>query len=166
MIYLDLDGPMIDFVGGVEDYLDCFLDRRQYNLHGQLGMTRAELFSKLDGEFWSSLPKAQYADQLLELLLSKGAVTFSTAACHESPEAAWGRFEWVKRWYPEIPVIAIQDKYLLAKEGHVLVDDLETNVDAFVVEDGIGILYPTQCNRLRNVKDIMTHLEEAVDGLQ
>lgn len=159
IVYLDIDGVLADWVGAIEEMFDVELDRSSYNIHGQLGLTRSALFEELDGEFWATLPKTALADEIMLWAATKGTVRLCTAACHESPEAAWGRHEWCNKWYPDVELVAIKSKYLLANGQCVLVDDVANNTDLFTAHGGRGILYPAPHNAMRNVKDPLAYLE-------
>lgn len=144
--YIDIDGVLADWIGGVERKFGFIAERSTYNIHGQLGLTWAQLDSLLDGEFYSELGRLDGPDTTDAILVTSAG----TGLHRDAADQVWGRMEWVRTWYPNNKLIFIHDKSLLAREGDILVDDLEDNIKGWEKAGGTGILWPAPYNHRRN----------------
>ncbi len=78
----------------------------------------------------------------------------------EDPSCVAGKVEWIQRFLPndmKDQYFIGAHKYLCAKEGTLLIDDNEDNINLFRNSGGSGILFPRPWNSARDF-DIKTHI--------
>lgn len=132
-IFIDLDGVLADF--------DLHL--RQEGKRAPDGKPN---WDELDYAWWSTIPLCVGAKNFYDEACKMGATKFLTAPVLDE-ECFSGKARWVQDFVPErgkdilkdLIVCPSTDKYLLAKPGHILVDDRESNIKDWVAAGGIGI---------------------------
>ncbi len=159
-IYLDLDGVLVDFVGGVLrafGYLPELganvrgWDEIPTYLSGLLGqtVTDADMWRRIEGaSFWRSLAWTEHGRDLLEVCDASGLpIVFMSAPCAD-PYSAAGKLLWLAdnvpdgaRRYALTPC-----KHHMAHRGALLIDDGQHNVEAFREHDGKAFLWPAPWN--------------------
>jgi 5'(3')-deoxyribonucleotidase len=158
-ILLDVDGVVADLVGGVLKFLDCQLPPERgdaaYDIAATLGYRfgNKAFWDHFNYDFWAGLPRTAEADEVVELACryaGKENVSFSTHPT-ETYGCAEGKLAWLRRWYPELPVLlhcgAEVRKDLLAAPQTLLIDDRSHNVDTFRAAGGMAFLFARPWNR-------------------
>lgn len=171
IIYLDLDGVLVDFVGGALRLLGLPESDRQHVVEWDAlsrivedrGMCYPDqghdyVWARVDmaGEdFWADLPTLPHGAVLLTNILTANIpVVFVTASSRHHSSAA-GKQKWLSDNLPHDvyqgkPLhrrFAIcPTKHLLAHPGALLVDDRPRNVDLFRGAGGKAVLWPQPWN--------------------
>lgn len=163
-IMLDLDGVLVDFVGGVEKVFDVDLSQlNTWNIAEYMRITPQAFWRKI-GEsrlFWGELKPYPWARDVVNLCLTatKGNVTIVTSPAAD-PNCAGQKMWWISHWFPTFKrgFLIGPEKHLLAKPHHALVDDSPSNVEAFVRYGGHAITFPQGWNSV-SLKEGETHLQ-------
>jgi len=169
-IFLDMDGPLADFVGGAvrvhrrTDVLDHW-PAGVYDLQQVLGLpTVSALWGPIDHhgrEFWAGLQKTPWCDEIVELASAAAeSVRIVTTPSHD-PASLAGKLDWLNRHFgrPFLDYVMTPAKYLLAAPDRLLIDDCNENVDQFLAAGGKAILFPRPLNRLhRQAHDPMFYV--------
>lgn len=165
-IFLDLDGVLVDFIGGLGRYLKFRDGWEQPTRKGEL---IAEIFevAKTDvdnvlmryvtAEFWESLDPLPWAHTLVSGLRLKGRYSIYLASSAGRPDrgldsyfsrACAGKGSWVSRHFPELRdrLLIVQDKRVLAGPQTLLIDDRESVVAPFCEAGGRAVLFPAPWN--------------------
>lgn len=170
MIFLDLDGVLVDLVKGICEEFELDLpkegaalsyDLRELEVPGLMDWLRG------DGpgvDFWARLPAYPWTSELLELVQARGETWLLTKPT-ESASCWAGKVLWVQRVLGEAWVdrlIQCRHKELLAGPGRLLIDDLDSNVDEWVAAGGEGLVWPQMWNRARGVVERMNYAERNI----
>ena len=171
-IFLDLDGVCTEFVTaamrfhGLSNYNDSMypcdvgfdIVTAYTRLTGNV-ITGADFWNPLDRNFWATLPKTDLCDPLigyLEREFGKDNICILSAATL-SPNCLSGKMEWV---YENLPkwihrqYIFTSKKHHCAKEGTLLIDDADHNVNDFYDCGGEAVLVPRPWNKLNHFSTI------------
>lgn len=145
-LFLDMDGVLADFIGGLVEYYDVKELKARMVVHGQveehIGRTwdtiREDLIRVPD--FFDSLPKMPYAGDLLTEVVRmsdagmwEGGVFVATHAMRGDPACRDAKYRWLLHhageYFAERMVVfsGEADKKLLARPGCVLIDDYAVN---------------------------------------
>ena len=169
-IYLDLDGVLVDFVGGL-----CKRCGKPYpytqpeslgewNCYGLMGLTKQEVFESLsDPQFWLGLAFTHDAMDILRACRRTvgphGVSLLSCASGH--PGAVYGKAMWQAKYLPGFQLAPViepnyddkdggddmpRGKAVYARPGAILVDDSDANVEAYRDQGGPAILVPRPWN--------------------
>lgn len=173
MIYLDIDGVLADFDQGLCEWMGENLPAEggQWQLAKYLGFSSEDEFLQyihdLPAEFWVGLRVLPWAADLVSLCRrTVKTVRLATAAVH-SEDCVAGKIRWVRNHFPELAshTLMIRDKWMLAKPGRILIDDLETQCDRFHAHGGSAILFPQPWNKAgRHVDRRLEHVEFLLHG--
>lgn len=154
MIYLDLDGPMVDWDGGVfELYGKPRLYPTKYNerVADLLGVSKSEIWEKIRkaGEkWWVNLKPQPWAQSFYDELNSIDEVRILSSPSHIA-EGSSGKVKWMQNFFGgnfrSYILTSLKDS--AAKPGAVLIDDMDENIDIFNQAGGIGIIFPRMWNR-------------------
>jgi len=148
VVYLDMDGVIADFFGGVE---------KMYGVKHWKELTndktkdlKKEVINRIVGsDFFATLPKFPTADQLIALIKSATGGKFSILTSpligdHEN--SATQKKIWISKNIEkpdEIIVSGRKEKWAKQKDGtpNILIDDRPVNIDRWTAKGGFGILY-------------------------
>lgn len=165
--FLDLDGVIVDFVGGIIRYhgLQCSVnDVTDWNaLYKYWSGTVAEFWELLPENFWTNLDFTPEGKDIIDFLAEMNIKP--TILTSPPWTGATGKQKWIQQNMPEY---FDHDRYLIgpsktcvARGGAVLIDDAEHNIDPWVEAGGMGILVPRPWNRNRG-KDTLEWIQVAV----
>lgn len=162
MLYLDMDGVLVDFIGGVcrefgmteEELIARHSKPVPWDLEQLFGRSFAEIDARLDEGFWYRLEKYPWADELVNLVTDSfpNRVVLCTSAGKPGTNffhhATMGKALWVRKHFPQFAdsLMIVYDKSPLAAYDRILVDDSEDNLRRFVANGGSGILFPQWWN--------------------
>ena len=164
-VYLDMDGVLADFFGGVE---------KMYGVQHWKQLTndktkdlKAEVINRITGtDFFATLPKFQSADALIDMVkkFTGGKFSINTSPLRGDHENST---KYKKIWISnnieqpdEIIVTGRKESYAKDKASgtpNILIDDRPVNVERWQGAGGYGILY--QANR-----DSLTKVKEALEN--
>lgn len=159
--YLDMDGVLVDFVGGALRHFKKDIPRKdvRWDIEEHCGFqsgSRALFWEELGRHFWANLDWTEEGKELLAGLeeIFGDRILLMTSPCL-TPGCAEGKLEWVRRNAPKHDrrVMIGPAKYLCAGPGKILIDDHDANVDKFFDEGGLCIQPPRPWNRLRSLTD-------------
>jgi len=165
---LDMDGVIVDFIGGVGRLFDADLSNITEWLRPEdLGLTTSEFWNAIDDKgmgFWEDLDELPWTQELIDLL-GKDNFVISTSPSF-SPESVYGKVRWLKRrfGYNFKNYMIGEHKHLMAKSGLVLIDDYESNVEKFREAGGDAIMFPQLWNyNAILVPDRVAHVKRVLD---
>jgi hypothetical protein len=173
--FIDLDGTAVDLVSGLALAHGKPLTRKTwpltYDLSVALGMTMEEVWGhpQVQGaEFWAGLPKLPWADALVKLVQALGWEPAFLSQGVRDPMSFAGKVAWAKRHYPGVPCLVGTQKTLVARPGHVLIDDYEKNEAEWVARGGDFVLVPGPWNRLHATPDeeVIPMLARAMEAIR
>ena len=152
MILLDMDGVLCDFMGGwckaagkPEDTIVT-----DYNCAAQFGMNQKQFWEMTNVEnFWLNLKEFPWTQDPIKLCFEYDDEVIISSSPSNRPECFSQKAQWVKEhtsFCPSQDMMLGRRKHLLARPGTALIDDHTTNIDAFNVAGGCGILFPTTYN--------------------
>lgn len=157
-IFLDLDGVLANFVGGVEKEFDVKLDdlsswgmADKINKKKGTNLTTKEFWKRIqeNPRFWFDLEPYPWARDLVNLTMekTKGNVTIVTSpdmAAHTYGQKAG----WVMKFYPGLArkLFVGPQKHLLAQPNRILIDDSDDNIKKFKEAGGKTITFPQKWN--------------------
>jgi len=149
VIYLDMDGVIADFFGGVEKMYGVkhWKELTSVKTGGEL---KQEVIDRITGsDFFSTLPKFPSADGLIQLIKSATGGHFSILTSpligdHENSAAQ--KKVWISKNIEkpdEVIVSGRKEKWAKQKDGtpNILIDDRPVNIERWEAKGGFGILY-------------------------
>ncbi len=167
-VFLDLDGVLVDFVGGVHDALNLPYEYDKYpyekgkwNIFGDIGGKFWDgrfPFSIVDGlcnqEFWRNLNWMDDGQRLLygwvDIMGSFDDIIILTTPM-PNPGSWTGKYLWIKENMPasflENTIMLTGSKAQLAGPDTLLIDDKDQNIEEFRAAGGQGILVPRPWNK-------------------
>lgn len=152
-IYVDLDGVVAN--------LDNTLRTRCVKIFGEnSGHIIAdkfrekfsdETFAYIDSDpnFWSNMQLYPHSYELIKLCQQHGDVVFLSFSGwrnlrpYSTANTAYGKILWVEKHFPDIELILCREKFRLANQNSILIDDNLSNVTLFQ-NNGIGFLWDKQ----------------------
>ncbi len=132
-IFSDLDGVLTNFDQHAKD-------NDKFDAKGN------PKWDELDFKWWSTMPAYDGAKEFYDELRERGRTRMLTAPIMNA-DSFRGKAEWVKEFrrnrfaLRDLIIAKAEDKELLARPHHILVDDRQKNVDAWVKAGGIGIVH-------------------------
>ena len=153
MIFVDLHGVLVDFVGQCNTRfdVDIYADPKHHGdwyAPAKVIPDFAEQISVQGDNFWAEMPLLPGAHELLASY--KDPVILSTL--WGNPASYAGTKALIEKHFPDVPFIFADKKHVLAA-GNTLVDDKDENIDQWRRAGGIGIQVPGLMNRrYRDVK--------------
>lgn len=169
-ILCDVDGVLADFYGQsvlMHGRDPASLPVNEWDIPAMLGMSEEAFWLPLDNYgFWMGVPAYPWAQDLVAALSSFGPVTFATSPSHSSQSYA-AKVDWLRHFFgKDVRVMLGSQKWLMAGNGNVLVDDYHKNCNEFVEHGGHAIMFPQRWNALHafagdKVRYIASLLEQA-----
>lgn len=172
-IFLDLDGVLADFCGGISEVFGCDLRNvPQWDIPGYLKMQPEDFWDeiKLRGRyFWSELDKYEWSDALFTVANRVADQVYFLTSPIKDPNCHKGKMEWVRKHYPGMVsrTILTGHKGLLSAPDRLLIDDGTHNIEMFEgMGEGDTILWPMPWNAdshyrdLDRPTDVVMHLEQ------
>lgn len=158
MLFLDMDGILADFHGGIckaHNRPDPFLDPANYgiwNFNDIWKMPTAEFYEPCGYDFWFGLSPTLEADGIVEWALDtygQEQIAILTAPVR-NPGCIEAKRDWMKKHYPKLNnyMIFTAAKDFVAGPGKNLIDDSDKNIDGWIEHGGTGFLWPRPWNRL------------------
>lgn len=156
-ILLDIDGVLNNFIRGA-----CKIFNRDYdslisswplgiwNMEVALNIPASEFYSTIDHagiDFWANLPEFSHTRSMIKFCQDL-APTYLVTTPTLDPSCHHGKMIWIQNVFGRNfkDYVLTPRKELCAAPYHVLVDDNEENIKKFIINGGIGLLYPTVGN--------------------
>lgn len=177
-ILLDMDGVLADFLSQA-----CHIHKQplesvdRWDFYESWGLTAEQFWLPLRGRaFWANLEPYHWARRLYYTLASQYDVTIATSP-NKDPDCASGKVDWLYRYFGEDfrDYLIGPEKWLMAKPGHLLIDDNADTCRKFIELGGNAVLFPQPWNTqveaipadpadwaIRQVERIVSREEEVV----
>ena len=160
IVYLDMDGVLADFFGGVE---------KLYGVSHWKELTsdktkdlKKEVINRITGtDFFATLPKFSTADQLIDMVkeFTGGKFSINTSPLRgDNENSAKYKKVWVSNNIPQPDTMIItgrKETYARDKASgtpNILIDDRPINIEKWQAAGGHGILYQANRDPLTKVK--------------
>ena len=180
-LYLDLDGVLVDFVGGVckvfgisKEELYRRWEPNNWKIHEGLEMTESDLWQTIDTvpHFWEQLEWTEDGKQILHLCEryldpDDDELVLMTSPSRD-PKSAAGKIEWIYQHAPKyrrkFAITPVKTGF--ASLQSVLVDDSDRNIREFMLALGWTVLIPRRWNSNYNIRNsTLKFLEESLLNL-
>ena len=158
MIYLDMDGVLTDFVGGVfnlfgKQYVEEDYPLGKWKFFEDWGITESEFWQRVHQcgpHFWETLDPFPGAKDLVSFgfyrgLIPRGQMSILTSPSR-SPHCYSGKVQWLINHGINLPVTITTNKEQLAQPGRLLIDDKIENCERFRAAGGDAIVFPQPWN--------------------
>ena len=154
-IYCDMDGVLVDFLGGVMRELDISNIPSQDEIDNFLSTLQGS--SKT---FWSELEWMSDGKKLWDTLkdLNTEILSACPSNCRVQPNVEKGKRLWCKKNLgisKGINISTRKDKVNFANKKHILIDDYIKNINEWKRAGGIGIHHRTARATLVELKNIL-----------
>lgn len=157
-LYCDLDGVLVDFNKGISQ-LTGGLDFETYvKSRGYAALWK--LVNSHGSIWWSTLPWTSDGKQLWNFIRNNNVIILTAGSVRNTGDiAVKGKKEWVhKNLGGNVPVIvsdSSKDKHKYSQKNHILIDDLETNINEWRSAGGIGILHKNTNDTINQLNAIL-----------
>ena len=159
-VYLDMDGVLADFFGGVEKMYG--VEHWKQLTNDKTKDLKKEVIDRITGtDFFATLPKFQSADALIEMVkeFTGGTYSINTSPLRGDHEnSAKYKRVWINNNIErpaEIIVTGRKESYAKDKASgtpNILIDDRPVNIQRWQAAGGYGILYQANRDSLDKVK--------------
>ena len=155
IIFCDMDGVLVDFLGGVTRHLN----KKDFE-QGDIDKVLLTDAGTSKG-WWVSLDPMPDAIKLWKYI-SKYEVQVLSACpsiCRDDKAVVAGKKAWVKKHLRPSPskvnIVQRRDKKNFARPNSVLIDDHIKNVKEWKSAGGIGILHKSTSNTIKQLKQLL-----------
>lgn len=154
-IYCDMDGVLVDFIGGVQKELNITREPKQKEID-----TFLSTLAGSSKEFWSELEWTKEGRKIWDTLKDLNTEILSACPnnCKMQPSVIRGKKMWCKdnlKLSKGVNITTRRGKLKFVGEKHILIDDYLQNVKEWVRAGGIGIHHRTARATLVELKDIL-----------
>ena len=154
-IYCDMDGVLVDFIGGIMKTLHISREPNQDEI--------AEFLATLEGssvDWWANLDWQEGGKKLWGLLkqLNVEILTACPNQCKMQPNVKKGKKKWCKdnlKMTGGINVTTRRGKVRFVGETHILIDDYIKNVNEWKAAGGLAIHHRDPRRTAKELKDII-----------
>lgn len=163
-IFLDADGVLADFDkaamevhGRTIDWLMAVRPRGLWDLTHPLGVTLDEFWEPIHNagaDFWENIELLPWAGELIKMLQGLDWYVVTAPSTYKEGSPSYhGKIKWLERHFGWriSKCLLTSDKHLLARKGAILIDDRESNINAFTEAGGEGIIFPSLGNCLHSM---------------
>ena len=162
-VYLDMDGVLADFFGGVEKMYG--VEHWKELTNDKTKDLKKEVIDRITGtDFFATLPKFSTADALIDMVqkFTGGKFSINTSPLRGDHENS-GKYKklWIQNNIEqpdEIIVTGRKESYATDKASgtpNILIDDRPVNVQKWQAAGGYGILYQANRDSLSKVQDAL-----------
>ena len=160
-VYLDMDGVIADFFGGVERLYG--VDHWKQLTSDKTKDLRQDVIDRIAGtDFFAHIPKFKTADTLIEMIkkFTGGQYSILTSPLRGDTEnSGYYKKVWIGKNIPkpdDIIVTGVKETYAV-KNGvrNILIDDRPINIDKWQSKGGYGILYQANKHALSKVSQAL-----------
>jgi len=162
-VYLDMDGVLADFFGGVEKMYG--VEHWKQLTNDKTKDLKKEVIDRITGtDFFATLPKFSSADELIDMVkkFTGGKFSINTSPLRGDHENS-GKYKkvWISNNIEqpdEIIVTGRKESYAKDKgtgTPNILIDDRPINIQKWQAAGGYGILYQANRDPLSKVKEAL-----------
>ena len=157
IIYVDLDGVLVDFDRGFAE-ISSGLNKLEYiEKNGYTAFWN--LINQHGEDWWANLEWTSDGTHLWNVLKEHNVKILTSGSIRNTGTfAVNGKRRWVADHLGPIETIVVNnshDKQKYAKSGDVLIDDLPSNIIEWTGKNGIGILHRNAVDTLEKFNDII-----------
>ena len=158
IIFLDVDGVLADFIGGVGEHLgkrplyedpNANLPRGYISIGKIYGTSEEHAWSGDSFGFWTGLKKTYCADQIMNYVNATGLPYYFLTAPSKGEHCVRGKIHWLQKHYDahRDQIIFTNQKHLLAAPSRILLEDHPDNLSKWNFHGGadIKIYQPWNC---------------------
>lgn len=150
--FIDIDGVLCDFVGGVHKAFGLSYDYNKYPYslgewfwYEEAGLTEEEVNKVCTADFWENLEWMHDGENSLYLIENtrRGDEIYLLSCPMKNPESTTGKIKWINKHMPKYSnsfIITPVNKGILAGPDRTLFDDRDKNVDDFIKNGGEAVL--------------------------
>jgi hypothetical protein len=174
IIYLDIDGVLADFVGGVLSMYKSYSydEITQPDMAAILKISPDKFWGQIDmwgGAFWENLQLLPNAKAIMEECQRLAGHVVLLTSPSLDVNSRHGKIRWVENHFGRVDVcFSSHGKHPYAGGPRtLLVDDFDKNVDAFREAGGAALLVPRPWNCRRNITlPYRTELQRLIELVQ
>ncbi len=167
-ICLDMDGVLVDFVGGaakVLNYDPAVVNCWDY--YPLIGVTENEFWKAIDAagsDFWAYMPEYPWCQQLYDDCCKHGPTILLTSPS-QCPSSTHGKLRWMQEKFGRRfrDYLMGAKKEFCARPDTVLIDDSDANCKKFQDHGGRAILFPRPWNENRGMDEPYSFVLEQLD---
>jgi 5'(3')-deoxyribonucleotidase len=156
-VFLDLDGCLVDFIGGacnlygIDNPYDLPENLGKWEMYNMIPMKEDEFYRDMDYDFWRQLHWTEDGKDILDALeemFGKRNICILSSPCR-TDGCLQGKADWIRSEMPQYKrqFLLGNQKHFCAWDGASLVDDSDKNCDEFCAAGGEAILVPRPWNR-------------------
>ena len=150
VIFVDMDGVLCNFDKMFKSKSNL-LDRKDESPEVQEKVRK--FLGAQDETFWSTMEWMPDGRELWDFVKDMNSKVCSTPVRNDASKV--GKLLWCKEHLGEdVEVILTEDKEQYAGPTHILIDDRESNIDKWREAGGIGILYTSTKESIRQLEEI------------
>lgn len=171
IVYLDMDGVLVDFVGGALKLFNkpkSILKPAEYHLEKLFGITTDEFWERIDAEgesFWTNLEVYPHTSKLISMVEEYADEWHICTAPAFHPNSFSGKVKTLHKLFGRKfrNFVITPHKQLLANNKSVLIDDSDHKCKKFIAAGGDAILFPQMWNKAYFKRDTpLSSVEEAL----
>lgn len=177
--FLDMDGVLVDFIGGVLRAFNIkdnpYDDITNYGkkIINALNISSKKFYNALDYNFWKDLNWTKEGKNILELIekyFGKSNICLLTAPTRNIG-CIPGKLKWVEENLPEYKnqILIGKAKYFCAAPNKILIDDNRENIQDFINYGGNGILVDRPWDEYYSYKNtydsILISIEKKINNI-
>jgi len=161
IIYLDIDGVLADFIGGVMKAFDLEYDYNKWpgalgpdgwNWFESFGLTFDQVDAECTAKFWAGMEWMHDGCDMFNLVNGGPVGAHLLTTPMKNPESTTGKLTWIEKYlnnkWRKNAIVTGAPKKLFARPGALLIDDRDKNVEEFRAAGGEAILVPRPWNKL------------------
>ena len=158
-ILLDMDGVLADFFTsavsklnretGLNFTVESYAKTGKYEMEEVYGITTKQLWDIVDrDQFWYDLSPMPHAAELMNSIRVAGFPIYISSTPTHNPNCVQQKIDWLKKHFglDAHDCMFGKHKWLMAKPGALLIDDLPSNCKAFSDAGGQAALVPSNWN--------------------
>lgn len=162
-IFCDMDGVIVDFLGGVKDFMSDKFDDYDManNTHRNAFWKKLGLINKQNPKearaLWANLKWLPDGKRLWNYIKKYDPIILSSPGTSSRDIIEGGKRLWIKRELGNVKYIfdPAKWKYAASKPGmqNILIDDTSKKLDPWIEAGGMGILHTSSAETIRQLKE-------------
>jgi hypothetical protein len=157
IIYVDLDGVLVDFDSGFEAISSGVKKTDYIKKHGMSDFWK--LINSQGQEWWENLEWMSDGTKLWSAIENKNVKVLTSGSTRNTGTMAInGKKKWVADHLGPIETIVVNsshEKQKYARPGDILIDDLYSNISEWTVKKGTGILHRNADDTINKLNDVI-----------